>query len=399
MIFQIGSKHVRIDNFHGEIGSFSYYVLGDVVQIYAATGDVFYVYYNEVTDPGTGAAFTTLSGFVAYLDANFFKAAAGSSGGGGGSTYAGVSPGARYLFTTSNQTSLDWESRQLLTGNGAKSVDWGLRGLHNSVGVKTVDYENHLLADYYGYSSANFNQRLLLHQNGTRAVFWADGRNSMHDVNGLIGVVWGNTTAFPASYSGEYAERTLVDGTYWGGRGAVSLDWKHRYLVDSNESIVAAWNDRVLMHYGSYSVNWANRQLIDGSNMPSQNWQNRTLHDGNGVAVVDYGSRFLNDGYGGPSVDWHNRALMTASGIATLSWGQSQSGNGTEVLRLSNGTRLEFDAVTLDQDTNFANNGGVQTGSEQFNYYGINGARYLATPKRWMRIDGSNDQQYYLPLY
>ncbi len=606
MIFQIGPKHVRIDNFHGEIGSFSYYVLGDLVQIYAATGDVFYVYYRDVTDPVTGTAFATLNAFIAYLDANFFKSGDGS--GGGGTTYAGVSPTARYLFTSANQTSLDWESRQLLTGSGTKSLDWGMRGLYNSTGIKTVDYETPVISDAYGYSSANFTTRLLLHQNGNRAVFWDDGRNSMHDVYGLIGVIWGNTRAFVPNYSFDYAQRTLVDGTFWSGRGAVALDWSNRYLVDSNESIVARWNERILTHnwtdsinwasrnlldtngqysvnwgerflmhgglqslnwanrellssgaksvdwgarglynstgiktvdyetpliadasgYGSanfttrlllhqngtraifwddgrntmhdinglvgviwgntrafvpsytseygqrtlvdgtywsgrgavsldwsnrylvdsnetivgkwnerllvhngqdsinwasrnlfdtngqYSVNWserflmhgglqclnwANRQLLDNSGFVSHSWLNRSLHDTNGVAGIEYGSRFLNDGYGSPAVDWHNRALMTVSGAATLIWGQSQSGSGAEVLRFTGGTRIEFDAATLNDDTTFANSGGVQTGTEMLNYYGINGARYLATPKRWARIDGSDNQQYYLPLY
>lgn len=430
MIFQIGPKHVRIDNFHGEIGSFSYYVLGDVVQIYAATGDIFYVYHNDVTDPSTGLAFATLNAFVAYLDANFFKAGSGS-GSGGGTSYAGVSPASRYLFNASNQTTLDWEGRQLLTGSGVKSVDWQARALYNSAGIKGVDYENFYLADAWGYNSVNYSQRLLVHQNGTRAVFWADGRNTMHDVNGLVGVIWGNTTAFAPHYAGGvYGERTLVDGTYWYGRGAVSLDWKNRYLVDGNEEIVGRWNERLLVHGSQHSLNWASRvlydgssqssvnwserylmhggqlslswsdrRLIDGSGVTSQNWWNRTLHDSGSVASIDYGARFLNDGYGNPSIDWHNRALMTVSGGTTLSWGQSQSGSNAEVLSLSPGTRLEIDAATLNDDTMFATNGGVQTGSEQLNYYGINGFRYLATPKRWARIDGSNNQQYYLPLY
>jgi hypothetical protein len=398
MIFQIGPKHVRIDNFHGEIGSFSYYVLGNLVQIYAATGDIFYVYYRDVTDPSTGTAFATLNAFIAYLDTNFFKSGAGS---GSGTAYAGVSTGSRYLFTTANQTSLDWESRQLLTGNGAKSVDWGTRALYNSAGNKVIDYESLYLADYYGINSVNFNQRLLQHQNGTRAVFWADGRNSMHDVNGLIGVIWGNTTAFAPYYSGVYAERTLVDGTYWSGRGAVSLDWKNRYLVDGNESIVAMWNDRLLVHYGVSSIDWGSRQLLDSSGTQAHSWQSRHLYDTSAVPAVDYGLRVLNDAWGSPAIDWRNRSLISASGVTALSWGSSLNGNG-EVLRFSWGTRLELDAGTLTEDSGMATSGGVQTGNGMeplHNYYGVNNTHYLAEPKRWMRIDGSDNQQYYLPLY
>ncbi len=66
-------RHLAIDNFHANRGALSYYVLGNTVQFQARNGDTFYVAYQDVQNPLTGNAFSSLAEFVAYLDTNIFS--------------------------------------------------------------------------------------------------------------------------------------------------------------------------------------------------------------------------------------------------------------------------------------------------------------------------------------
>lgn len=73
MVFSIGNKFVRIENFRGPIGTFTYAELGGAIKITAFTGETFLINWSDVTNPGTDAPFASQSEFTNYLDANMFR--------------------------------------------------------------------------------------------------------------------------------------------------------------------------------------------------------------------------------------------------------------------------------------------------------------------------------------
>lgn len=117
-------------------------------------------------------------------------------------------------------------------------------------------------------------------------------------------------------------DRELLDGY-----GAVKLDWVNGYLKDGLNTTLD-WYNRVLYDY-SYptpiiSVDWGGRYLYD-TNGPtiSIDWGSRYLNDFGAVPSVDWNSRYLYDNgfpFPGVSIDWNNRQLLNIGGVAVLDW-------------------------------------------------------------------------------
>lgn len=165
---------------------------------------------------------------------------------------------------------LDWnDPAALIDKGGDVKVEWGLPGQMNiggSTGTTNLSYGHSAAVSLFlgkalylgtNVQTTNFtlgNSNTMVSVRGTN-VFLKDGRGS-------------NAVVIGDNVSG----RRLVNG-----QNITVVDWESLICADAANTI---------------SVDWANRQLSDGS-QTSVDWANRQLNDATGTAAVDYQGKQL----------------------------------------------------------------------------------------------------------